>query len=164
MPSFQSSRKDFSASGASSLKSVQPRIPGAPSMEPSFTSGLRASSVESRTLHRSLEALEHQALGASGHTLLDLPVPQLQEEVVERNADRTRLRARAAQRGGVGKVLRLLVSLEQRRDDGPYRAGVGRAVGVPAGLPIYGADVKARAAADAVEGLFVLRAQELRAP
>ncbi len=61
------------------------------------------------------------------------------------------------------EVLRLLVALEERGDDRSYGPGVGRAVGVAAGLAVDRADVQAGAAADAVEGLLELRAQEVRA-
>src|ERR671921_633424 len=119
--------------------------------------------VQGRTLHRVLEDLERRPLGFARETLFDLAVAKLQEEVVQRDAHGARLRARAAEGGGVRQVSGLLVPLEQGRYDGADRAGIGRAVGVTAGLAVDGADVQTGPAADAVEGLLKLRAQELRA-
>ncbi len=82
---------------------------------------------------------------------------------MQRDADRASLPAGAAEARGVGQVLRVLLSLEERGYDGAYRAGVGRAVGVAAGLAVDRADVQAGAAADAVEGLLELRAEQLGA-
>src|SRR5918994_1691323 len=119
--------------------------------------------VQGRTLHRVLEDLEGRPLGFARETLFDLAVAKLQEEVVQRDAHGARLRARATEGGGVWQVSGLLVPLEQGRYDSADRAGIGRAVGVTAGLAVDGADVQAVPAADAVEGLLELRAQELRA-
>ena len=63
----------------------------------------------------------------------------------------------------LGRSFASLRPLQQRGYDGADRARVGRAVGVAAGLPVDRADVQARAAADAVERLLELGAEQLRA-
>src|SRR5215210_5615066 len=125
--------------------------------------GLRAGPVKGGTLHGLLEALEHQALRPAREPLLDLAVPELQEEVMQWYAHGAGLPARAAKGGGVGQVFGFFVAFQERRDDRSDRTRVRRAVGVAAGLAVDGTNVQARAAADAVEGLLELRAQELRA-
>ena len=61
-----------------------------------------------------------------------------------------------------GELRRLGLRREQRREDRAHRARIHPAVGVPAGLPVHGADVEARAAADAGEHLVVLGAEQRR--
>src|SRR5215212_2727993 len=119
--------------------------------------------VQCRTLHHILEALESYLLEFARQSSLYLTVAKLQKEIMQRNADGARLRAGAAERRGVRQVLRLFVALKQGRYDGADRTGVGRPVGVTAGLAIYGTDVQAGPTADAVEGLFELGAQKIRA-
>src|SRR3712207_1035088 len=118
---------------------------------------------EGRAPHRVLEPLEGERLPLAPHALLHLAVAELEQEVVQRDAHGTSLPARPAKRGSEGQVLGLFRPLQQGRYDGPDRAGVRRAVGVAAGLPVDRADVQAGAAADAVERLLELRAQQLRA-
>src|SRR5918998_1493148 len=171
MPSFQSSRKDFSASGGGSPLFVPaPRgtweRPDGALLEERLlghAACLAGDLQQGRVPHRVLEPLEGQRLPLAPDALLHLLVAELEEEVVQRDAHGTRLPARAAQGGGVREILGLLRPLEQGCYDGPDRAGVRRAVGVAAGLAVDRADVQAGAAADAVERLLELRAQELRA-
>src|SRR5688500_9184732 len=61
------------------------------------TTGLRGDVVESGSLHRVLETLEGDLLRLARQPLLDLLVAKLQQQVVQRNADRTRLPASAAE-------------------------------------------------------------------
>src|SRR5829696_3647551 len=124
------------------------------------TSGSGGDLVENRPLHRALETLEGDLLRLAGQPLLDLLVAELKQEVVQRDTNRTGLPTRPTKARGVGQVLRLFVTLEKGRNDGPYGTGVRRAVGVAAGLAVDGADVQARAAADAVKGLLELRAEK----
>src|SRR5918997_5819788 len=88
--------------------------------------------IQGRVLHGVLKALEGQRLPFALHALLDLLVAELQQQFVQRDADRARLPAGAAQARGVGKVLRVLLPLEKRGYNRSYRAGVGRAIGVAA--------------------------------
>src|SRR5918997_1347582 len=125
--------------------------------------GLARDLVQGRALHRVLEALEHELLCPVPHPFIHLAVAELEQELVQGYAHGARLPARAAKRGGEGQILGLLGSLQQGCDDGADRTGVGRAVGVAAGLAVDGADVQAGAAADAVEGLLELGPEELRA-
>src|SRR5262249_6346946 len=67
--------------------------------------------------------------------------------------DRTRLRARAAERRGVGEVLHRPGALQHRGQQDPDRAGVRVAVGVAADLAVDRTHVQAGAAAQAVERL-----------
>ena len=97
-------------------------------MEPSRTSGFWARRpafggdvVEGRPLHRALEALEGDLLRLAGEPFLDLLVAELQQQVVQRDADGTGLPTRPAKARGVGQVLRLVVALQEWRYDGPYR-------------------------------------------
>src|SRR4028119_1671726 len=73
-----------------------------------------------------------------------------QERVVQRYPHGARLPARPAQGRGERQVLGLLRPFEERGDDRTYWSGVGRAVGVAAGLAVDGTDVEAGAAPDAV--------------
>ena len=123
IPSFHSSRKDFSASGGRSRVLVQALSgPGSGLTEPSRTAGfcatpagLRAGLVEGGTFHGLLEALEHQALRPAREPLLDLAVPELEEEVVQRYADGTGLPARAAREEAWGRSFASSL---------PFRSGV----------------------------------------
>src|SRR5918997_5144350 len=125
--------------------------------------GLAGDPVQGRAPHRLSEALEDERLCPVPHPFIHLAVAELEQELVQGYAHGARLPARAAKRGGEGQILGLLGSLQQGCDDGADRTGVGRAVGVAAGLAVDGADVQAGAAADAVEGLLELGPEELRA-
>src|SRR5829696_7244318 len=118
---------------------------------------------EGRAPHRVLEPLESERLPLAPHALLHLAMAELEQEVVQRDAHGARLPARAAQRRGEGQVLGLFGPFEQGGYDRPDRARVRGAVGVAAGLAVDRADVQAGPAADAVERLLELRAEEFRA-
>src|SRR5918998_4979360 len=79
---------------------------------------------------------------------------------MKRDADGTGLPTGPAEARSVGQVFRLILALKQGRYHGPYRAGVGGSVGVAAGLPVDRAHVQAGAAADAIQRLLELRAQQ----
>src|ERR671913_2536075 len=82
---------------------------------------------------------------------------------MKRDTNRTGLPTRPAEARSVGQIFRFVVALEQWRYDGPDRTGVGRSVGVAASLPVDRADVQAGAAADAVQRLLELRAEQFGA-
>ena len=66
-------------------------------------------------------------------------------------------------RKGISEERSPVDALEQRRDDGADRTGVGRAVGLPAHAAPHRAGVEAGAAADAVERLLHVGAAQGRA-
>src|SRR5690348_9739920 len=127
------------------------------------TAGGGAQAVHGGVGHGLREAGEEERLIAAGQPLPRLAVAQLQQQIVQWDADGAGLPAGAAERGGVGQVFGDGVAFEQRRDHGADGAGIGRAVDMAADLAVDRADVEASAAADAVERLIELGAENLGA-
>ena len=85
---------------------------------------------------------------------------QPHEQIGERDLDRARFGARAAQRRSERKVASLLAATQQRGQHLAHRPRVDAVVRVPADVAVHGADVQARAAPDAREHVFVRGAEQ----
>ena len=130
--------------------------------------------ARARHLHRRPERLRVRprrgprpprgALGNAGRVRRPAP-PEREQQVLQRDAHRAGVHARAAQRRRVGELGRLLVlaSASSGREHRADRAAVHPAVGVAADLAVHGAHVQARAAADARQDLLQLGAEDVAA-
>ena len=141
-------------------RSPRPGEPAEPLRDPPDT---RREPVAERRRPRERPQPEREALRARRDAALDEILPQLEQQLVERDLHRASVGARAAQRRGVRQRGRVVEPDEQRQEHRAHRARVDRAVRGAAGLPVDRADVQAGAAADAREHLAVLRAEQVRA-
>jgi hypothetical protein len=106
-------------------------------------------------LHRDVLGVELLAKAAVVLFVAYHAAPEVDQYLGDVDLDGTHLVARAAQRRGVGKRVGsgLPNADELGSQDRADRARIDGVVSVPAGSLVDGADVQARRAADAVEGL-----------
>src|SRR5271165_1211753 len=106
----------------------------------------------------------HRRRARRRHPLPVRPVAQPQQEIGDRDVDGADLVARPAQARGLGKVGQLGESLakEEGRQDRAHRPGIDAPVGVAPRLAVYGADIEARAAADAAQDIPALARKDPR--
>ena len=95
-------------------------------------------------------------LGGGSVTSLDVPAPKLNEHVVERDFDRARFEASAAQRRGIGELSRRSGGSQEGRENRSDRPAVHRAVSVPADVSVHRAHVETCAATNAIEHVLKL--------
>src|SRR5215210_2044740 len=106
-------------------------------------------------LHRHVLGVELATRPAAVLSVPDHAAAEMDQDLRDVDLDGAHLVARPAERGSVGQGgrTRLAYPGELWREDGSYRAGVDRVVGVASGALVDWADVQARRAADAVQSL-----------
>ncbi len=165
-PARQRSWKVRAAGVGASRPAVHLDRPGARSANRPSPRPVLATFIDARNDFGCDHAVAHvfhaAALGEAG--LCSPATSEREEQVLQRDAHRARVHARAAQRRRVRELRRFLVRVgEQRREHRADRSAVDPAVRVATDLAVHGADVQARAAPDARQDLLHLGAEDLAA-
>ena len=125
---------------------------------------LRRQRIEPRPRRQPRPAAHAGAFVPGAQRALELLLAQFPEQVGQRNAHRADDAALVAHRRRLRQFERVLQPDVRRRQDRADRPRVHPAVGMPADVLIDGTVVHARAAADALQRLPYLAAEDARAP